>query len=82
MPIHLIRFYASGEAKGMEVIMVVDEKRSLEDEITLVFEEQYGKLFGMVYRMMENVQDTEDVLQNVYIKAFQNVNKFRGDSQL
>ena len=65
-----------------EVIMVVDEKRSLEDEITLVFEEQYGKLFGMVYRMMENVQDTEDVLQNVYIKAFQNVNKFRGDSQL
>jgi DNA-directed RNA polymerase specialized sigma24 family protein len=82
MPIHLIRFYALGEAKGMEVIMVVDEKRSLEDEITLVFEEQYGKLFGMVYRMMENVQDTEDVLQNVYIKAFQNVNKFRGDSQL
>lgn len=63
-------------------IMIDQEKKSLEGQITSVFEEQYRKLFGMVYRMTESVQDTEDVLQNVFIKAYKNINKFRGDSQL
>ncbi|MHC1719787.1 MAG: RNA polymerase sigma factor [Clostridiaceae bacterium] len=62
--------------------MIDDGKKSVEDEILLVFEEQYKKLFGMVYRMTESVQDTEDVLQNVFINAYKNINKFRGDSKL
>jgi len=57
-----------------------DEKKGLEHEIELVFEEQYNKLFGMVYRMTENVQDTEDVLQNAFISAYRNIGSFRGDS--
>jgi len=62
--------------------MVDDEKKRSEDELALVFEEQYNKLFGMVYRMTESVQDAEDVLQNVYINAYKNLDKFRGDSRL
>jgi RNA polymerase sigma-70 factor (ECF subfamily) len=62
--------------------MIDHEKKNLEKEITLVFEEQYKKLFGMVYRMTENIQDTEDVLQNIFIKAYSNIHKFRGDSEL
>lgn len=58
------------------------EKWDLEREIELVFEKQYNKLFGMVYRMTENVQDTEDVLQNAFISAYRNIESFRGDSQL
>ncbi|HCS73377.1 MAG TPA: hypothetical protein DIW17_05825, partial [Clostridiales bacterium] len=57
-------------------------EKNLEKEIALVFEEQYKKLFGMVYRMTENIQDTEDILQNVFIKAYSNIKKFRGDSEL
>lgn len=62
--------------------MIDNEKKNLENEIALVFEEQYKKLFGMVYRMTENIQDTEDVLQNVFIKAYSNIKKFRGNSKL
>ncbi len=62
--------------------MADNEKKNLKKEISLVFEEQYEKLFGMVYRMTENIQDTEDVLQNVFIKAYSNIEKFRGDSEL
>jgi len=58
------------------------EKKDLEREIELVFEKQYNKLFGMVYRMTENVQDTEDVLQNAFISAYRNIESFRGDSQM
>ena len=63
-------------------IMTDCEKRSTEDEIALIFEEQYEKLFGMVYRMTENAQDTEDVLQNVFVKAYMNAKTFRGDSKI
>lgn len=62
--------------------MIDDKKMSTHDEITVFFKEHYEKLFGMVYRMTENVQDTEDVLQNVFIKAYKNANTFRGDSKL
>lgn len=62
--------------------MIDDGKKSVEDEITNFFREQYDKLFGMVYRMTENVQDTEDVLQNVFIKAYKGAGTFRGDSKL
>lgn len=58
------------------------EKKNSESAIALVFEEQYEKLFGVVYRMTENIQDTEDVLQNVFIKAYSNIEKFRGDAEL
>ena len=62
--------------------MIDYKEKNLEKEIALVFEEQYKKLFGMVYRMTENTQDTEDILQNVFIKAYSNIKKFRGDSEL
>ena len=62
--------------------MINDEKKSPEDDITALFKEQYERLFGMVYRMTENVQDTEDVLQNVFIKAYKNSRTFRGDSKI
>lgn len=62
--------------------MIDYKKNSLEDEVALVFEEQYEKLFGLVYRMTESVQDTEDILQNVFMNAYMNIKKFRGDSKL
>lgn len=54
----------------------------IQEELTQVFEAQYKKLFGVVYRMTENVQNTEDVLQNVFINAYTNLGNFRGDSKL
>lgn len=63
---------------------LMDENRKikLENELALIFKEQYRNLFSVVYRMTENVCDTEDVLQNVFIKAYKNINNFRGDSNL
>lgn len=62
--------------------MTDNEEKRLKDELTLVFKEQYNKLFGMSYRMTENPQDAEDVLQNVFVNAYTNIKKFRGDSKL
>ncbi len=43
------------------------------------FQEQ---LYWQIRRMVLNHDDTDDLLQNVFIKAWQGLNNFRGDSHL
>ena len=44
---------------------------------------QYQKpLYYQIRNIILNHDDTDDVLQNTFIKVFQNLNKFKGDSKL
>ncbi len=38
------------------------------------------KLYGMVYNMTANREDTHDVLQDVFAKAYRSIRRFRGKS--
>jgi RNA polymerase sigma-70 factor (ECF subfamily) len=40
------------------------------------------KLYWHIRRIVLNHDDTDDVLQNTFIKVFKNINKFKGDSKL
>lgn len=40
------------------------------------------KIYWQVRRMVLNHYDADDIVQNVFIKIFQNLGKFRGDSSL
>ncbi len=40
------------------------------------------KLYWHIRRIILNHDDTDDVLQNTFIKVFKNINKFKGDSKL
>ena len=45
--------------------------------------QQYGPiLFHHLMRMIQERSDVDDVLQNTFVKAFQNIGRFRGDSKL
>ena len=52
-------------------------------EHTLIqeFERHYKRLYSVVFRMTENTHDTEDILQNVFLKAYKNSSGFRGDAK-
>ena len=42
---------------------------------------RYGKkLYAMVYNMTSHHEDTNDLLQDIFAKAFQSIEKFRGQS--
>lgn len=44
---------------------------------------QYQKpLYYQIRNIILNHYDTDDVLQNTFVKVFQNLNKFKGDSKL
>jgi len=39
-------------------------------------------VFNICYRLLNNKQDAEDVTEDVFVKAFRSVDKFRGDAKL
>lgn len=51
---------------------------------TVEFDEYYRmfaqKLYGVAFKMVNNQQDALDIVQESFIKAYQNWEKFRGDS--
>jgi len=55
-----------------------------QDGDTLAFDElvmKYTpKLYGMVYNMTSNHEDTHDILQEVFAKAYRALNRFQGKS--
>ena len=52
------------------------------DQLTTEFETFRGELKSFLLRMTASVQDTEDILQDTYIKAHTKFNTFRGESSL
>lgn len=58
--------------------------RQAQDGDTLAFDELVTKytpkLYGMVYNMTSNHEDTHDILQEVFAKAYRSLNRFQGKS--
>jgi len=47
------------------------------DELVVKYSQ---KLYGLIYHMTSNKDDTHDLLQDVFAKAYRSVSKFRGNS--
>jgi len=45
-----------------------------------LMEEYQGRIYGLLYNMTSNREDAEDLLQEVFLKAYQALPKFRGQS--
>lgn len=58
--------------------MVMENEKNLES----IIESNYEKLYAYAFRMVGNHQDTEDVLQNSFIRAFKGIKNFRNESSL
>jgi RNA polymerase sigma-70 factor (ECF subfamily) len=41
-------------------------------------QEYYSKIYGLVYNMTSNKEDTEDLLQEIFLKAYQSLPRFKG----
>lgn len=54
----------------------------LRKQLEEVFTDSYSKLYSCAFRMTGNHQDAEDVLQNTFIKAYQSIDKFKGQAKM
>ncbi len=62
--LHLVQLAQNGDTKAF-------------DELVTKYSQ---KLYGLVYHMTSNKDDTHDILQDVFAKAYRSVSKFRGNS--
>ena len=51
-------------------------------EFKKIVEEYSRPLYAHIRRIVQNHEDTNDVLQNTFIKAWQSIDTFRGDCKL
>lgn len=45
-----------------------------------LYEEYADAMYNVCYRMLQNHEDAQDVLQNAFVKVFQNLDKFKYES--
>jgi len=67
----------AGEEKVIsdsELVKIVRE--SDQERYAEIIERYQGKLFAYIYRLVGSREETEDLLQEVFIKAFRNLNSF------
>lgn len=66
-----------------DILKLAKQSASSYNEAFTIIVKQFGpRLFPQVQRLTRNRQWTEDCLQNVFIKVFQSLKDFRGDSSI
>jgi len=64
--------HAAVNGIGHDPVMTFDE----------IYEKYSGRILNLAYRMTGQEETARDLTQDVFIKAYQNLEKFRGDSQV
>jgi RNA polymerase sigma-70 factor (ECF subfamily) len=48
----------------------------------ILVNERSGEIFGLLYRLTENAEEARDLTQETFLRAFQSIGHFRGESDL
>ena len=65
-----------------ELLELLHSKQTLEQAFAFLVDRYSPQLYNVVLRIVFNHDDTDDVLQNVFVKVWKNISRFRGDSKL
>ena len=57
-------------------------KEGSEDEYEKFYKQYINRIYTIIYRVVGNEADTEDIAMDVMMKVYDNINKFRGDAKL
>jgi RNA polymerase sigma-70 factor, ECF subfamily len=82
------------ELEQVATATVVDARPTVEDQFIerlkrsdpAAFEklvnERSGEIYGLLYRLTENTEEARDLTQETFLRAFQSIGQFRGESDL
>jgi len=66
----------------IELLELVKNPVTRDQGFRALIENYQERVYGIIRKMVIIHEDADDVLQNTFIKAFKNINKFKGDSSL
>lgn len=55
---------------------------NLQNELLLLYEAEYDRLYTAAFRMAGNHYDAEDLMQSAFVKAIKHLDQFRGEAKL
>lgn len=61
---------------------LLHRKETMEEAFGFLVDRYSPQLYPIIRRIAYNHDDTDDILQNVFVKVWKNVSKFRGESKL
>lgn len=70
------------EVSDQEILTLFDVEATREKAFRLLIDKYSRRLYFQIRRIVNNHTDTDDVLQNVYIKVWKHLGNFRADAQL
>src|SRR6185436_7826530 len=44
--------------------------------------ERSGEIYGLLFRLTENIEEARDLTQETFLRAFQSIDRFRGEADL
>lgn len=70
------------EIKDEQILELLLDKSTEEKGFRLLMSVHQERLYWQIIGILNDQQDTKDVLQNVFVKVFRGISKFKGDSKL
>ena len=70
------------EISDKELIDLFRDERTRQNAFRKIVERYQKRLYWHIRRMLIDHDDTDDVLQNVFIKSWKGLDNFKEDSQL
>ena len=83
MDLDQVALSAAGEARpAFETQFIERLKRGEAAAFDVLVAERSGEIYGLLYRLTENAEEARDLTQETFLRAFQNIEHFRGDADL
>jgi RNA polymerase sigma-70 factor (ECF subfamily) len=73
----------SGEARAHGEAQFLDRLRAGEEAaFDRLVQERSGEVYALLYRLTEDAEEARDLTQETFLRAFQYIDRFRGDADL
>ncbi len=82
MDLEQVATAASVEPRATEALFIERLKRGDAAAFEVLVAERSGEIYGLLYRLTENSEEARDLTQETFLRAFQSIEHFRGDSDL
>lgn len=70
------------EFNDKEILGLLRSDKGKRDAYTLIVKTYEKRVYWHVRRLLNDHEDTNDVVQNVFLKVWENLDKYRGDAQI
>ncbi len=71
----------SSVAEGDETALVAASKRGDQDAFAQLVQQHQRRVFNLVFRMLQDYEETNEVTQETFLAAWQGLHSFRGDAR-